>query len=1054
MRPAAASSSSQSTPTPSAVPQRKSCAECRRLKLKCDRVFPCAACIRRGCGNLCPTGTLEKGKRGFLKRLEQALPPKSSGTISENGEQTEVAMFISRDAAMTKRIQELEAALADAGIDIPGAPATRRKRPRSNSNKRAREKVNSSDGEGGNNAGAGGGGGGNVSDGSAGSEVNDVAVGFGTLTIDPQNRSRYIGMSSGSAYLDDVMWGSEWTSEQCTNGVNEEWLERDLHSQVLAKLSSFPPYEEALVLGHNYFTQLAFMYEVVPKENFFSNHLPTLYRGSLEQLSTQVLRDTVAMVAMVLSLGKFFDLKQPCKTVKGPAGELFRIAAFALNSHNIIDGGLRIDTIMGVQALHLMAMYNLLLKDEKGAESNWQLIGLGVRSMCAQGIHMDGSTWNLPARDVEERRRVFWEMLVYDGLQSFDVGRPHALSETHFDCKMPTTSDEPLPSDSDPLTKSWSYTQWHTYKFKWVLLLGRIKDNVFSVKPPTYATILQFDGEINDFYFSLPRWILCPHVTHPIEPATWKQLFPPGPDGKVRFEPYATKGFTGIGKPELQKQFTQSSSMATMIFMATLHMHRRPFCRALMAEPKKLLQSTYEPSIIKVISSSTAIINIARGMFVLYPCLTSRVWIFVFHAFSAAVCLAVFVIVAPFHPLAPRALHSLQCALEFFNLADNRSAQVAALRLTRLANKAKKSMASFNQAAVSQWHSKTEASDRVIKGIPMSMPRDGVGGSGSVHANVSRTGDGSTQTEREDEDRWGGSTADGQREGGAAPEEFLGASTKLVRLHEDPSISPPASSQAIELQQQPSDLKQSSSTTTAFAAPEDPFAQLMGLYDNSNLQSNLSLDQTAYIQQEYASLPQTSRAHAEMLPVLQSWIQGSLPEDTSNSAGASPGDTYSSASFSYSDAAAAPSSSSPSASSSPAMAAATSYNATVHQPWRDSFNYVNSNGVNPIGMGETIASSAAAAGNYHHAPLNRNFGEGVSHQHSHPRMMSNPNSNPNPVGLATAPYSQPHPHSGRMLPDDDEFTRMSDFVTAQHYHDHDRGRRSWTDYETLPHTGY
>lgn len=78
---------------------------------RCDRVFPCSSCIRRGCANLCPNGTLEKGKRGFLKRLEQSLPsayPKPGGEI----EHSEVAMFVARDSAMAKRIQELEAALA------------------------------------------------------------------------------------------------------------------------------------------------------------------------------------------------------------------------------------------------------------------------------------------------------------------------------------------------------------------------------------------------------------------------------------------------------------------------------------------------------------------------------------------------------------------------------------------------------------------------------------------------------------------------------------------------------------------------------------------------------------------------------------------------------------------------------------------------------------------------------------------------------------------------------------------------------------------------------
>ncbi len=37
-------------------------------------------------------------------------------------------------------------------------------------------------------------------------EVDDVALGFGTLTIDVENRSRYIGLSGSAAYLNPAIW--------------------------------------------------------------------------------------------------------------------------------------------------------------------------------------------------------------------------------------------------------------------------------------------------------------------------------------------------------------------------------------------------------------------------------------------------------------------------------------------------------------------------------------------------------------------------------------------------------------------------------------------------------------------------------------------------------------------------------------------------------------------------------------------------------------------------------------------------------------------------------
>ncbi|KZP02256.1 hypothetical protein FIBSPDRAFT_808875, partial [Athelia psychrophila] len=42
------------------------CAECRRSKIKCDRIFPCQSCVRRGCDKICPDGTLAPTKGNTL----------------------------------------------------------------------------------------------------------------------------------------------------------------------------------------------------------------------------------------------------------------------------------------------------------------------------------------------------------------------------------------------------------------------------------------------------------------------------------------------------------------------------------------------------------------------------------------------------------------------------------------------------------------------------------------------------------------------------------------------------------------------------------------------------------------------------------------------------------------------------------------------------------------------------------------------------------------------------------------------------------------------------
>ncbi|KAJ3716605.1 fungal-specific transcription factor domain-containing protein [Lentinula raphanica] len=799
------SSSTLASSSQSRKSQVTSCAECRRLKLKCDRVFPCAACIRRGCGNLCPNGTLEKGKRGFLKRLEQALPP--SSTTSGDGQEhsNEVAVFVSRDAAMAKRIQELEDALTQAGVDFPGIHRHTRERSESKTktNKRARAGSRSSGTD-------------DINTDSAMPilDSNDVAVGFGTLTIDPKNRSRYIGLSSGSAYLDSDMWGSRGKEDRCSNSTYEDHWERDIELQVLATIGAFPAYEEAVQLANNYFENLAFMYEVVPRDSFFSKHLPAIYNDSIKTFGTPLLQHTVALVGIVLALGQYFDLKKPRPSVRTRAAELFRLASFALNSHNLIDGGLKILTLQGLQTLHLMALFNLSMKDVDGAENAWQFLGLAVRSMQAQGFHIDPSRWSLPAEDLEERRRVFWEIYVYDCLQSFTVGRPCAQSKIHFDCKMPITCDHPLPSDSDPSNTIWSHTRWHTYKFTWAQVLSGILDDIFSLKKPwTYSAIMQYDQQISRFYISLPQWILSPYVKNPVDRALWTQLFPEGIDGNSCYDPYTQGGFKGLGQPEQQIQISQMNSLAIMVFTATLHLHRGPFCRALMLEPQKLLQSQYEQSVARVVSSSTAIVNVVRGMFISYPILTSRLWYWVFHAFSAAVCQAVFVIVAPFHPLAPHAFRSLQDAIQFFKQVDGKNARTATARLSPLMEKATESMIKFRNMTLSQG----AQLGRPIKRSP--RDRDDTHfdhEQGQPISDVARFPESNARK----------------------TEDFLGASTKLIRLPED---SRNAQLDATSVFVESSDRPNPNATVQPQRPPfPDPFGQMMGLYDN------IQLDQIIY----------------------------------------------------------------------------------------------------------------------------------------------------------------------------------------------------------------
>lgn len=88
-----------------------SCAECRRLKLRCSRVFPCTNCVKKGCAAICPQGSLTtgKGNRSVVFFLLLVLLSTHLSFVLAN---TEILHEKIND--LSSRVRFLEDALADA----------------------------------------------------------------------------------------------------------------------------------------------------------------------------------------------------------------------------------------------------------------------------------------------------------------------------------------------------------------------------------------------------------------------------------------------------------------------------------------------------------------------------------------------------------------------------------------------------------------------------------------------------------------------------------------------------------------------------------------------------------------------------------------------------------------------------------------------------------------------------------------------------------------------------------------------------------------------------
>ncbi|PVG02743.1 hypothetical protein CPB86DRAFT_696924 [Serendipita vermifera] len=129
----------------------RSCAECRRLKLKCDRNVPCGACVRRGCPSICPDGKLVAVDLYFRFILSNTQE------------------LHNKIEALQTRIKELEAALAQLQSKVTSEPHPLL----TQSLKTATEALQSDD----------------EATKNSESDDEDLVDTFGSLTIDPEGKT-------------------------------------------------------------------------------------------------------------------------------------------------------------------------------------------------------------------------------------------------------------------------------------------------------------------------------------------------------------------------------------------------------------------------------------------------------------------------------------------------------------------------------------------------------------------------------------------------------------------------------------------------------------------------------------------------------------------------------------------------------------------------------------------------------------------------------------------------------------------------------------------------
>ncbi|WVF69093.1 hypothetical protein IAT40_003867 [Kwoniella sp. CBS 6097] len=394
---------------------KKSCAECRRLKAKCDRVFPCSNCRRRGCALVCPDGDLScmQGKRLVLASTEQ---------LHERIAQLESALFQSHGKTASGHHPLLAPEYLDGGFaSLPPPPPLQQSpvnhSPKSGSNSNA--------------------------------DIHRSPHGpssASSLILATPQLSAERGSSQGRMAVESLLLTEdaaapegkredEWAGENAAPAMiigtvgNQPSDDLDERHQVFERLKKLlkvlPPREEVQRRAKHFWSTSVWYQTVLRAEEFDAIYEPAVFAPTpANPLSPHKL----AVVLIVLTLDCYLDLETDEEDAV--------VATYWDAVQRCFDTRFGwAASVAGVQALALATLF--VGFGWRGARaSNFYWLRQMSSAAMQLGLHRDPHP-SLPEEEREFRRRVFHEIFVLDCLICLNHGQRTAIPIEYIETAYP-----------------------------------------------------------------------------------------------------------------------------------------------------------------------------------------------------------------------------------------------------------------------------------------------------------------------------------------------------------------------------------------------------------------------------------------------------------------------------------------------------------------------------------------------------------------------------------------------------------------------------------------
>ncbi|KAG6810785.1 hypothetical protein H0H92_010352 [Tricholoma furcatifolium] len=608
--------------------RRLSCKECRRLKLKCDRIFPCQSCVKRGCGSLCPEGALTSG-RGSRFILA------NTGQLHEK-----ITLLSDRVRDLEDALQTLQATQSihphplltpellriKTSQDLYISPQAQA--PPSSSSHQQQDRASPD----------------HLADSTLALSLSQISSTQPPYAPQPSTSHRPNTSGSNSN-------GGEITSLSHPPDVPPDILQLsatfpfpwsvDLRIRKRIR-DALPPRHEALATCEVARNNALWQYHLDASETFLQNLLHHCYNVPLEDLSPRRL----ALLLMILSIGSLVDLARPLGSLYGEAyHHLARAAVCEIPLMEEPDFDV-------LHALFFMIWWHLIFSDNKKAIGYaWNLMGFVAK--LAQGMISGTDRDNprlrgIPEED-EKRRAVFWELLNLDARMSLSLGRPPSICLRHVDAKRPEFKGAGLYVPREEII----YHEWKNAFF--IECLTPILEAVSVVDPPPYATIIQLDSFVRDF--QVPKLLDGQSAqngtgtAHPRFLTMQRALVATSRDiGKCFFGVVGRVGIADMDYGQPCFSFIEKAVSRPEAFDLATH--------------------PYAPSVLATCLGAASLIEGIETLFDNEPELSARFLYFWFNSYSAAATLALCVARAPSTPFASEAQKHVDHACRLFGRAS------------------------------------------------------------------------------------------------------------------------------------------------------------------------------------------------------------------------------------------------------------------------------------------------------------------------------------------------------------------------------------------------